>query len=40
MRKPRYIKKISYKVLKSTGGSGVARELVEKIFKINIEEYY
>ena len=34
------IKKISYKVLKSIGGSGVVRELVEKIFKINIEEYY
>lgn len=33
------IKKISNLVLKSKGGHGVIRELVEKIFKISIESY-
>jgi len=33
------IKKISNVILKSKGGEGVAREIVEKIFKINIKDF-
>ena len=34
------IRKISNKVLKSNGGEGITREIVENLLKINIKDYF